>query len=283
MEMPRDDSPEQRLADPTLSLGDYAAECREELRRCIEDAFLDIGSAAWRSKEINIDEMTQKALDGRQRYFQSLKGGTNLSEERVSEGILWEVDRQQKLHRLMRELSERFESMGVRFEVVDTGYYPDNTLWDFRLEPGCTIAVDEVPQLIAFPPANAKTCDYLVPRSGPIAWQVLNINPDAVILAPWHEPLSENFSKAAAGVWSGAEVIGISSNLNIHLALSYREYLYLSLISDIDLGELDCILEKTGFGWVVAGNPFNFEGVIYNGKPDEVPHLFKEIMPGPLF
>jgi len=227
--------------------------------------------------ESDIDQQViEKGLACYDRFFQLMKGGTNIGSEDVKRTVLAEERRQRNFYRSLRWLAERFTTRGVRFTIIEAGHFEDQTLWEPRLVAGCRIETDNGVSLFACPLHSLSTSEYMVPRAGPIAAQLLFLNADCMIFMRHGDDPGGTFAAAAGEFFGGFKVV-TDEVTDIHLARLYEYYLEISVIQEMSISQLDELRKRYQVLAVHKGDPHDFTAHIFIGPEDDLPRLLREI------
>jgi len=136
------DIPEQKIAGEPGATGEYVTACRREFKACLKEIFLEVSARALPGESGIAPQVTEKALACYDRFFQVMKGGTNIRQKDVREALLAEERRQRDFYRSLRRLADRFAKRKVRFEIAEAGHFEGQTLWEMRMTAGCRIQTD---------------------------------------------------------------------------------------------------------------------------------------------
>jgi hypothetical protein len=283
--MTKRDVPTQRISEAPFGQGDstgaYVAAARKEFKECLKQIFLKIAQQAYDRKPGDLSQITQQALECRTRYFQAMKGATNVGETAIRELVRREYERQVRFHEKLRKIQERFGKMTGSWthcvlhppHTVDTGHG-----WDTGLTVGCDITVGST-TLFAFPLVQARTATY---RKGE---EVLFVDEDCVIARPYPLPAavqpfqfeevwSEEFGSSGA-----APVRNLGGDFpHAKKAMAFSSFLLLDSEETFSNKELAVLCEKYGVLAIVKANSINRQAFIYTGREDFPLHVRSELL-----
>lgn len=105
----------------------------------------------------------ERAIECWKSYFQSMKGGINLTEEDVKRAIRREEKMQKRFYNALTKLIDKFREKGFQAEIIPPDKCHKDPYWDTGLSAGCNIKVNNA-YLCAFPLIPATTSDFLASR-----------------------------------------------------------------------------------------------------------------------
>lgn len=273
--IPGNDISELRVSGEGDVTADYFTSARREFEACLRIVFLEIARKAF-NKETNIAEsVIKKALGCHENYFQTMKGGTNLSPEDIRIAIIKEEERQIKFYNALTNLSEEFKKPGVRFQVMPPDKCYKASHWDTGLVAGCNIRTDGA-YLCAFPLVPAATSCYMALVQEPVSAQVIYINEDCVILSPHDQDLGDDFWRA------GEKSFGKMIDIKDDFPRAYKTYignsfLYLDSAETFSDYQLKELMRKYNVTAIVKVGGEGFAGFLYTGEEKKLPRLLKEV------
>ncbi len=256
---------EQKVTGNREATARYVQETEEEFKKCLGVVLLDISNRCLLQEEDIAEKVMEDAMNCYSSYFQSMKGGINLTQDDIKDLVTFEVKRHRSFYKTLREISKEFTDEGVKFEILSPGDIYCDPYWDTKLEVGCNIRTDNGAYLSAFPLFPATTSDYMALRQEPVAAHILYINKDCMLFINHNQDPGEKFTEVYRKVFrdpvdvkyeiEGAWAASISNNF-LHLD-SEREF------SDAKLEELK---NKYNVTAVVKANSGQFTAYIYTGK-----------------
>ncbi|MFC1683495.1 hypothetical protein ACFL0G_04760 [Candidatus Zixiibacteriota bacterium] len=270
------DIPEQKIAGGPGAIGKYATACRQEFKACLRGIFLEVSQRALAGENDITQQVSEKALACYDRFFQVMKGGTNIHREDLRRALLAEERRQRDFYRSLRWLAERFVTRGVRFQIAEAGHFEDQTLWGEKINAGCRIETDNGVSLFACPLLSLNTSEYMVPRAGPIAAQLIFLNQECMIFMKHGEDPGKTFAAAAGEFFGGFKDVA-GEIAGIHLARLYDHHLEISIIEELSTTQLEELRTRYQVPAVYKGDPHDFTALITIGPEEDLPRLLREI------
>ena len=107
----------------------YYAETRQQLMNCLEECLTQIALAKYKSIEEGIDEAKSKGERCHEDFFNSMKGGTNLSKEDISRFLVSAGEKYGAMYAFLDTLSKRFRALDLRFEVQPPDRISKDPYW----------------------------------------------------------------------------------------------------------------------------------------------------------
>jgi hypothetical protein len=205
-----------------------------------------------------------------------MKGNTNIRSEDVIGAVRAQAEKQQNLHRTLQRLAEQFARRGVRFRAAEAGDFQDEILWGMGVVPGCRVVVDDGLSLFAYPLMSAVTQDYMVPRAGPTAADIIYLDSNVMLFMPHGQDPGEGFPSAAK------EVFGLPENIAERFpgavaARLGRHYLELVTAGEISPRQLEELRRRHDVAAVIKGDPFSFQALIHTYEEQRPSLLWDEL------
>ena len=273
MRKPRE-IPEQRIAGEPGATTEYLAACRQDFRTGLREVFADIAGRVLAGEKDLSPEVTDRALHYYQRYFQVIKGNTNIRREDALEALQIGQKRQRAFHVGLERMIARFSKREVRLRITEAGHFEKKILWQNGVEAGCRIVTDREAELFAYPLMNMNTAEYMVPRSGPVAAQLIYLDTDLMLFVRHGEDPSEAFARAAGEIFGQAEDVGEEIE-GVHLARLYEHHLEIVALKKWTLPELEELRKIYEVLAVLGGDPHDFTAVILVDAEFELPVLLR--------
>jgi hypothetical protein len=270
--------PTERISESPFGARDeaeaYVAEARREFRECLKKVFLDIASRVHGKTLTDVSDVTRPALHCRDRYFQTMKGATNITAKAVEELIAKECERQIRFYDKLSKLGERFRKIGVRFSVSPPKIGESDSTWRTGLTVGCNLLVGST-DVLAFPLVNAT-------NSSAITRDILYVDDDCVIAREYPLPAVVEPFQHASG-WSAefsepgippAKILKDEFPL-AKTAIVFRHFLLVESDEHLSANDLEALLEKYVVSAVVQVDSAGNKAHIFIGK-DGLPSLLEE-------
>jgi|Deesub1362B_J571_1020462.scaffolds.fasta_scaffold01945_3 hypothetical protein len=259
------DYEEQKILGGDDATAEYVQSAKTEFDRCMRKIFLEIAKKAFNREENIAESVTEKAVGCWKSYFQSMKGGVNLTEEDIEEAIKREEERQKRFYNALTKLTEEFRRKGFQTEILPPDEFYRDSFWNTGLTAGCNIKVNNV-YLCAFPLVPAVTSDFMVLRHNSAA-NVILINEDCVLLQPHDQTLEKEFWKANEEMFAERDVKDDFPEADF--AILKNNFLFLVSSEILSNVELEGIRKKYNVVSIVKGDLSNFNAFIYTGKDEE--------------
>ncbi len=279
------DIPTQRISEGPFGDRDatteYVTTARKEFKEYLKRLFLEIAKQAYTRKSTNITHITNAALECRERYFQAMKGATNITKEAIEGLIRIEFERQMRFYEKLEKIREHFQQLTgswVRFGMNPPDTFDTDYDWETGLTVGCNISVGST-GLFAFPLVEARTAKYGKEWSG-----VLFVDRDCVItlallpaaVEPFQFPTvwTEEFGQLGA-----ASVRYVRDDFpQARNAVVYGNFLLLDSEETFSHKELAALREKYGVLAIVKADSTSRHAFIYTGHEDVPLHIRLELL-----
>lgn len=278
------DIPTQRISEAPFedrdATGKYVDAARKEFKECLQKLSLEIAKGAYDRKLADIAYVTRQALECQERYFQTMKGATNISGSDIEELVKNEVERQTRFYEKLKKIRERFQQLTgswVRFFMKPPDIF-NICSWDTGLTAGCIIMVG-CTDFFAFPLVQARTVTYLQEK-------VVFVDGDCIIIRDHFlpatvEPFQFSETWATEFLQSGpASVRNVQGDFPLaKKATVYGNFLHLDSEQTFSQKELAAIREKYGVVAIVKDDSNNRSAFIYTGIDDIPLHIRLELLP----
>jgi hypothetical protein len=253
---------EQRIAGSHEDMAFYIDECKAELKECMTEVFSAIARDAYEGRDGSPPDLIQRGILCHERYFNSMKGATNLSADDIRSVIAAEAERQRAFYEALREMAGQFSGHGVVFEILPPGEIYSDPVWNIPLSIGTTVRVEGRAYITAFCPSAAATNDYMAPRQDPVAASLIYMDDKVMLFMQHDQDPGEPFAAACASLWGrsvdvhadfgGAWAAHISGGV---LLLDTGES-----VSDKETGQL---MGKYGVYGIIVANSGKFTARLY--------------------
>jgi len=263
--MKKTDYEEQKIFGEREATSEYVTAVRTEFKECLRRVFLDVAKKAFNKEENIAESVMKQAIDCLKNYFQSMKGGINLTEEDVKEAIRREEERQRRFYNALTKLIEAFTEKEFQVEVLPPDKCYRNSYWDTNLTSECNIKINSA-YLCAFPLIPAKTSEFMTLKQKSAA-NVIFISEDCVILQPHDQPLEEEFWRVNEEIFFERDVKEDFPSADF--AMLKNNFLFLVSSEAFSNAELEEIRKKYNVVSIVKGDLSNFNAFIYTGEDEK--------------
>lgn len=266
---------EEQFFNSPKNTGDYVSDCRDDFKKCMRDVFAEISEKVFNDEEDVSERIMKKALECYRSYFQSMKGGINLRDKEVKEGVLREEERQRNLYKALKELVKRFAELDVQLKIIKDGqYYALNPLmWNTGIVHGKCLQVNERGYLYALPLVPIITHEYTHIRGAPPAADIIYVDKNCVIMHPCGEEIDKSFWEASKRIFGGEKDL----KKDFPGAFSARKKNnFIRIDSKESFSEkiLNEIMEKYNVVAVLHGNIYNSTAYLYLKTRDKLAEYF---------
>ena len=183
------DYEEQKVLGDHNATSEYVEAVRSEFKECMKTIFLEIAVRAFNGERNIVESIMGKAIDCWRNYFQSMKGGINLTEKKIKKAIRREEERQKRFYDALIKLAGKFKEKGFQTEILPPDKRYIDSGWDTGLTQECNIRVNDA-YLCAFPLVSAVTSDF---QSQNPAANVIFIDEGYMLLQPHDQTLGDDF------------------------------------------------------------------------------------------
>ncbi|MBO8181292.1 MAG: hypothetical protein H0Z28_00695 [Archaeoglobus sp.] len=261
---------EQKVLGDRDTTSEYVEAARAEFRDCVKATFLEIAKKAFYGDGNIAESVMDKATSCWRKYFQSMKGGINITEEDIKKAIRGEEERQRRLYDALATLTVKFREKGFQAEILPPDKHQRDSGWDLGLTAECNLKVDNI-LFCAFPliPAKTKTGNFENLRSKLAS--VVFINEDCVLLLIQpRDKMSEGISEASENFWKANKEFFHEKDVkhdfpDADIAVLKNNFLLLISSKTFTNAELEEIRRRYGVVTIVKGDSSG-QGFIYTGK-----------------
>lgn len=252
-------TPTQEIArlpgETRAKTGEYAAEHRKDFMDCLGKVFFDISRGAHDGKSADVHQFLPSALECQGRYFQAMKGATNITEATIEKFFRNECEKQKRFYKKLNTLQSHFKKKGVVFTIERP---VRDRAWDTGLTVGCYIRAATT-SLFAFPCVSATGQGNVVFVDDDCA--IVFPIPFPAAIQPYQSPhvWTEEFGKRTVAV-----------PLDFSEAALFYNFLFVRSGKQYSSKELDGFLQKYGVVAVVLENEATHETRIYTGGVEDL-------------
>nr|MDO8112986.1 hypothetical protein [Candidatus Sigynarchaeota archaeon] len=241
-------------------MSDSPSDDRVNFVRAAGEVMKAIAIAYQRNEKIEPDVYVAAAKEAFDEFFNSMKGAVDIQEKDVENGVLAEIDREDRFYKEISEFSRKFKQQGLlfRIESITSGSTPGmyrDTCWNTGIAPQCDIRIGPMRNyIVAFPtgPAMAGTLYSLEQDQLPAA--VMYASPSVVFLLPYGEDLDAATWTIFKKIFGDVKTfqISVSGVLNARVGSGF-----LSIDSEQTFSgkELDTMFKEYNVHIVVTVNP----------------------------
>jgi hypothetical protein len=254
----------------------YVVASQDEFRDCLKTVFLSIARMAFQQAGDIADKLIPETIKCYEKYFQSMKGQINLSEQDMESLINEEINRQQNFYLALQELSSRFSVEGVKFDVLSPGDVYCEPAWDTELTIGTTIRTDSGVYLFSIPLVSAYTSDFMALRQEPVAAGILGVTGDYIMFFPVNQDPEEKFADACL------KIFGTPEDITADIEGARQAYIISGFIlvdgeKSFSPAEIEELKKKYSVLAIVTANSSNFTAVIHVEEDRGLSRLLEEI------
>jgi len=253
---------EQHIAGSPQDMASYVSNCKAELKDCIMEVFAAISQDAYSGRGSSLPDLIQRGILCHERYFNSMKGATNLSAGDIRSAIIAEAERQQNLYMALRDMAAQFAGHGVKLEILPPGEVYSDPVWNIPLSVGTTVRVESRTYITAFCPSAAATNDYMAPRQDPVAARLIYMDKSMMLFMQHDQDPGETFAAACTSLW-GQPVDVLSDFGGAWAAQLSGGVLLLDTAESVSDEEVGRLMQKYGVHGVIVANSGNFIARLY--------------------
>jgi hypothetical protein len=258
------DMPEQRPADMNA-----VVETRKEFEAAIKQTMHRIAIDTY--NESSQPENYRDTLDqAYEKYFNSMKGATNIHPEDVHRLIEAETRRQKALYKRIEELKPHFNTV----KPLDPSHIYAIPFWDHSPSPGVTVEINNT-RFYAAPRVPCSAKDYVTVKQAPVPANIVYINHDMILMLPYWENTTEETHRQlnqlldASGTVTEEEITA-----PIHVK---KNYLWVHSETKIDQRVIENLMTKYGADAFMVGYPARNIAIIYTGLEESIERLWKTV------
>ena len=256
---------EQRIAGTQEDMATYVVECKRELKDCVLRVYLKIAQDAYKGNSEVSQEITSEAVRCFDNYFNSMKGATNLSADNVKVSVEDDAERQGRFYKRLRELSDKFVSHNVAFEVLPPGDIYSDPMWDMGVCVGTSVRIANKAYLYATPTCAARTYDYMALRQDPVAAQLIYLDDCLMLFAKDDQDLGEVFWQAYRKLFDKPKDVKADFPSSWATVVAGNALL-IDTKDTLPDDKLQKLMDKYGVAGVIMANSSTFVARLYVGE-----------------
>lgn len=254
---------EQQIEGGRDATAEYFRETGKIFQQCLQECLLGISVKCFRKVVCPEPGDYEKAGACYDSFFNSLKGGTNLSREDVERYIAESASRYSRFFSYLDSLKLLADRAGIIFEIKPPGSIFKDPYWDFGPEPGCNILVDKKSFLFAIPPCEASTYNYMTLQQEPVAASLIHLNRDCMLFLNSDQDPGEKFFRSFRDIFTEGKNITNDIEGACQATLFPGRFLLIDPEKEPGQPEIGSLMEEYGVPAVVTGNAGTFRAAIY--------------------
>lgn len=253
---------DQHIAGSDEDMSRYIGSTKDELNKCIMRVLLAAAQTAYNGEGGPASKIIEQGIDCYHRYFNSMKGATNLCADDVISFVSREIKKQRDLQRCLNDLAADFAAYGVRLEIMPPGQIYSDPVWNIPLSTGSTVRIEDRAYISAFSPRPAATSDYMALRQDPVAARLIYMDASTMLFLQHDQDAGDRFAQACTGLlgepadlagdFDGAWNASISGNV-----------LLLDTPYPPAAREVEPLMKRYGVCGLIAANSASFSARLY--------------------
>ena len=242
---------------------------RKEFTAALYEVMHRIGLDTYHGS-VDRDELIQSAMDAYERFFNSMKGATNIHNVDVEELLDAEITRQKALYDEIEKLKPAFDSVKL-LEPTGLAAFPH---WDHGPSTGLNININGA-WFYAAPRVPCSTNEYITVKQAPVPANIVLINKDMILMLPYGEDPSEETRKQLNKLLTASGQIteeGFKEPIRVR-----TNYLWVHSDEKIDSRLIDQTMKKYNADAFMVGYPSKNIALIYTGLEDSIERLWSKL------
>lgn len=256
------DIPEQRPYSMEVLI-----DTRKEFEKSINKTMLQIAVDAYQQ---NVDKQSYIETLGlaHEKFFNSMKGATNVHMVDVEELVFAEINRQEALHKQIEALEPHFDTV----KPLNPSDIYASAYWEHGPSYGLNVEINHT-RFYALPRISCSTTEYITVKQAPVPANIIKIDQDMILMLPYREDPSEKTRNQLN------KLLTVSGQVNeegINDPIKVREnYLWVHSEKRLDEQIINSLIEKYKTAAFMVGYPERNLAIIYTGVEESIERLWK--------
>jgi hypothetical protein len=242
---------------------------RKEFEKSIKETMLQIAVDTYHNR-VDVQAYTKILGLAHEKFFNSMKGATNVHTNDVEELIESEIRRQKALYKRLEALEPFFDTV----KPLNPSDIYASAHWDHGPSYGCNVEINRT-RFYALPRVPCSTTEYITVKQAPIPANIVKIDQDMILMLPYSEDPSEETRKQLNKMLTAS---GQVNEEGIEDPIKIREnYLWVNSEQKLDERLIISLIEKYKADAIMVGYPGRNLAIIYTGLEESIERLWKTI------
>ncbi len=242
---------------------------RKQFRKALDETMSKIAIDTYQGT-VDQEETIETINPEYERFFNSMKGATNIHMTDVEELVEAEIKRQKELYIEIEKLKPVFDSVKT-LEPSGLAAFPH---WNHGPSRGLNININGV-WFYASPRVPCSTDEYITVKQAPVPANIVMINKAMILMLPYGEDPSEKTRKQLNTLIPASGQIteeGFKDPIRVR-----TNYLWIHSEETIDNRLINSVMEKYGADAFMVGYPGRNIALIYTGLEDSIEQLWRTL------
>ena len=243
-------------------------ETRKEFEKAIRDLMLRVAVDTYHDK-VDRSAYSESLGIAHDRFFNSMKGATNIHKTDVDELIDAEITRQKALYTHVNELKPYFDSV----KPLDPSALVAFPYWDHGPSHGCNVEINGA-RFYAAPRVPCSTNEYITLKQAPVPANIVMIDQDMMLMLPYGVDASEETRQQFT------KLLDVSGKITedrltepIHVR---KNYLWVHSEEKLDERLIIELMKKYKADAFMVGYPGRNLAIIYTGLEESIGRLWQK-------
>ncbi|MCB2172865.1 hypothetical protein KQH65_09025 [archaeon] len=258
------DFPEQRPAD----MGGVT-ETRKEFANAIRKLMLRLAVDTYHER-VNRPAYTETLGNAHDKFFNTMKGATNIHKVNIQELIDAEISRQQALYTRLNELKPFFDSV----KPLDPSGIVAPPYWEHGPSHGCNVEINGA-RFYAAPRVPCSTNEYITVKQAPVPANIIMIDQNMILMLPYGVTPSEETRQQFNKILDASGKIteeGFKEPIHVR-----KNYLWVHSEEKLDERLIIEIMKKYKADAFMVGYPGKNLAIVYTGLEESIERLWQKL------
>ena len=240
---------------------------RKEFEKAVKETMYQIAVDAY-NNSVDFNKYQETLGTAYERFFNSMKGATNIHESDVDDLLEAEINRQEALYKRIEALKPSFNTV----KPLDPSALVADPYWYHGPSHGCNVEINGT-RFYAFPRVPCNTDEYITVKQAPVPANIVMIDKMMILMLPYGEDPSEETRKQLNKL---LEASGQATEEGFKEPIRFRtNYLWVHSEEKIDEQLINRVMEKYKADAFMVGYPGRNLAIIYTGLEESIERLWR--------
>jgi len=244
-------------------------ETRKEFANAIRKLMLRVAFDTYHER-VDRPAYTEALGNAHDRFFNTMKGATNIHKVNIQELIDAEISRQQALYTRLNELKPFFDSVNP----LDPSGIVAPPYWEHGPSHGCNVEINGA-RFYAAPRVPCSTNEYITVKQAPVPANIIMIDQNMILMLPYgvapSEETRQQFNKILD---ASGKITEERFKEPIHVR---KNYLWVHSEEKLDERLIIEIMKKYKADAFMVGYPGKNLAIIYTGLEESIERLWQKL------
>lgn len=244
-------------------------ETRKEFANAIRKLMLRVAVDTYHDR-VDRTAYTEALGNAHDKFFNTMKGATNIHKVNIQELIDSEITRQKALYTRLNELKPFFDSV----KPLDPSGLVALPYWEHGPSHGCNVEINGS-RFYAAPRVPCSTNEYITVKQAPVPANIIMIDRDMILMLPYGVDPSEETRKQFS------KILDVSGKITeegfkepIHVM---KNYLWVHSEEKLDERLIIELIKKYEADAFMVGYPGKNIAIIYTGLEESIERLWQKL------